>query len=1074
MEGSNADLEILKQHLSVILHPVNSEAVQESSEVLEKIFKKIECVPLLMSIMINEEDQSMRQISCIYLRKFLSKLWGKLDKEVQENIKTALIERFQADPSPLIKKSIAGVIGSMCKILIPNKEWDQLFEFVMQFSQSENIGDQELALLLLSVLVEYLGKEEIKTHFDNISIILKAALSSGQETIIDFSITCIKNFAKATSNVKVLKFIQGIIPTLLGCITEDNEERLQMVFDCLLSLVEYKGLLTPHLGDVIEGAIKVANTLEFHTHTRERAVVFFEFLPIKHFKLLKKKKALLDRIITTLMKVACEPDDEYPKDSTTPGQCALFSIKSFSIYMHKPVIFPIIIKNINSCIQSSLANERKAAVELLGYICEPEACLDPIKDHIDEITQVIVKCLYDESIEVKSVTAETVGMFSENVSDFLMKTEEVIPALVDTLKFLENTDIPLQKALHALHSFVNGADYSKITSIMGDLIATLMQYLGYTKNNTVGVQKWTLEILSAVVIAADSEIDQYFDGLMEPCEAIYKNTPLKENQLKAQALDTIGHLAKAVGRDRFAPYLEYYTQQSLDIIQQESDQYSMRESAFGYLCAISKFLKDEMAEIIPTIVNACMYTINRDDISHKTGKQKVQEISRDSDSEPEEEVYGKIEAFDEKASALHCLGFIFQFCPKQMIPFVEEISEVIILMSKYVEDNVRFECISAMNGITHGIHTLDCGEDFEWMPGFENPTPIGEHTEQFLQKVYFPTFATVFETEDENDVIERMMQSLIEITEELGPAIYQGRLEQILLLCNNLLENKAQGGMDEAEGEFEDMNEEDEEEDIDHNEAVLANVTELISVISRVLGEDFVPYFEKTGELLFMHLEDNYPMRDKSLCIGTLAECFNNMPSLLKKCFNEFYNKIVHVLKSESNEELIRNCAFALGTCAMMQPTLMKSRSKDTLKILSSLKDRVEDEGAIDNIISALFKLTTYNFPSVPYKSLVDTLYTNIPLKDDLDENEHVAKCLVLLFGQVEGSMKPYMHNILKSILWAVIEPNSLTKEPVRREFAGWLKENIANHGEYGPILEELSMPLTQEQKENFAKFCPS
>ena len=59
-----------------------------------------------------------------------------------------------------------------------------------------------------------------------------------------------------------------------------------------------------------------------------------------------------------------------------------------------------------------------------------------------------------------------------------------------------------------------------------------------------------------------------------------------------------------------------------------------------------------MAEILPTIVQAAFYTINRDDINHNTQDQ-IKEFSRDSDSEPEQEVHGKIEAMDEKASAIH-------------------------------------------------------------------------------------------------------------------------------------------------------------------------------------------------------------------------------------------------------------------------------------------------------------------------------------------------------------------------------------------------------------------------------------
>lgn len=258
-----------------------------------------------------------------------------------------MVERFKCDPVPIIKKSIAGIIGSIGRILIPNKEWDEVFEFIMQHSQSNEIADQELSLLLLSVLIEYFGKEEIKTHFDNINIILQGSLKSETDSVVDFGITCIKNFAKATSNVKVLKAIQQMLPDILGSLTEENEDRMQAVLECLLSLVEYKGLLTPHIVNIIEGLLKISENLDYHMNTRERAIVFFEFLPMNHSKILKKKKELLGRIISTLMKIACEPEDEYPKDAATPGECALFSIKAFSIHLHKPIIFPIIIKNVN-------------------------------------------------------------------------------------------------------------------------------------------------------------------------------------------------------------------------------------------------------------------------------------------------------------------------------------------------------------------------------------------------------------------------------------------------------------------------------------------------------------------------------------------------------------------------------------------------------------------------------------------------------------------------------------------------------------------------------------------------------
>jgi hypothetical protein len=52
-----------------------------------------------------------------------------LAKENQEKTKQLLLQRFIEEPVPILKKNIADVIGSLGKILIPNKEWNELFQF---------------------------------------------------------------------------------------------------------------------------------------------------------------------------------------------------------------------------------------------------------------------------------------------------------------------------------------------------------------------------------------------------------------------------------------------------------------------------------------------------------------------------------------------------------------------------------------------------------------------------------------------------------------------------------------------------------------------------------------------------------------------------------------------------------------------------------------------------------------------------------------------------------------------------------------------------------------------------------
>jgi hypothetical protein len=124
-------------------------------------------------------EQNIRQIACIYLRKIIGNLWMNLQKDNQEKTKVLLLQRFVEEPVPLIKKNIADVIGSLGKILIPNKEWNELFQFFFQYSNSEKLIDKELAMILLSVIIEYFSVDEIKAYYDALNKIIEGHLQSG-------------------------------------------------------------------------------------------------------------------------------------------------------------------------------------------------------------------------------------------------------------------------------------------------------------------------------------------------------------------------------------------------------------------------------------------------------------------------------------------------------------------------------------------------------------------------------------------------------------------------------------------------------------------------------------------------------------------------------------------------------------------------------------------------------------------------------------------------------------------------------------------------------------------------------
>ena len=140
--------------------------VKNATALLKQYFKTVKALENLLILMATSSDQNIRQLSCVYLRKNIPKLWSNLSAPDQQKTKVLLLERFVAEQAALVKKSLADVIGSLAAVLIPNKEWDELFQFVFTGCQSKNIAENEQAMLLLSVIVEYFSTTEIATYYD--------------------------------------------------------------------------------------------------------------------------------------------------------------------------------------------------------------------------------------------------------------------------------------------------------------------------------------------------------------------------------------------------------------------------------------------------------------------------------------------------------------------------------------------------------------------------------------------------------------------------------------------------------------------------------------------------------------------------------------------------------------------------------------------------------------------------------------------------------------------------------------------------------------------------------------------
>lgn len=112
----------------------------------------------------------------------------------------------------------------------------------------------------------------------------------------------------------------------------------------------------------------------------------------------------------------------------------------------------------------------------------------------------------------------------------------------------------------------------------------------------------------------------------------------------------------------------------------------------------------------------------------------------------------------------------------------------------------------------------------------------------------------VFSDESNKEVIEKTLECIRDISDEMGPGGVLEHIESIVQTLETLLDKNmfcqtrgkeaksdGQGGEDD-EDEAEERDSEEEEDDLDHDEIILGNTTDVIISLARSMTDGFITY----------------------------------------------------------------------------------------------------------------------------------------------------------------------------------------------------------------------------------------
>lgn len=503
----------------------------------------------------------------------------------------------------VVKKNIADVIGSLSRILIPNKEWDDLFMFISVQTQSEQLADKELAMILLSVVIEYFTHVEIETYYPQLNPMIEGYLQSNIPSLQSLSIETVNNLASVPSAVKVLKKYSTLIPLTLNALDLNNEELCHKVFETFNEFVEIKKVLRPHLPLVIEKALLIAANADYGVNLREVTLLFLELIAEKYARALISKHGMnfIDQIIGACFQIASEDPALYEGQEDSPPNEAVSVIYAFACNAPNAKVYPIIEVYLQKFGTSKNPHERAAATIILGFIADSEACLDKIQEKLDPLTNFLIDRMQDDSFEVREAAGEAVGRFAEQVTtDFLDKHQKVLPCLLRVIKDMavSKHDMAIQKTLFALNEFVQNLDYD-IKLYLEDIITLLVSCYIQSPTHTATTKYWALVSLSSTINVAQKRIVPYMHKLLEVFDAIINNKGVNEEQtVKGQSLFCAGRLAASCGHEEFPQQAsEVFTQFALECLKCDNKKLELRETGIGYFSDLSVLIKEDMAPI---------------------------------------------------------------------------------------------------------------------------------------------------------------------------------------------------------------------------------------------------------------------------------------------------------------------------------------------------------------------------------------------------------------------------------------------------------------------------------------------
>lgn len=567
--------------------------------------------------------------------------YSKLPDEYKAKLKSDILQFLSSEPERAVRKGAIGVAVVICKQESPAQDedmpddyvpWPELFQLIAAATQETHADARELAFLLLMDLTETVATF-LRSQFQQMALLFQSSITNQHEAanVKLASVKALSGLIAYLVDDDEAEVFFNLIPALLQVASEaqrvNDEELVAAVLDVFIHF-EYctSKTVTRSFPMIIRFCLGCMADANLEMNHRDTAALIVAVLAESRPKSIGNDKELLSFTLNTIFSLIenseesgagalfqsnphwRDDDEEFDpeEDGATATSMAQGTLDMLADVVPNKYIFQPVVEMCVSRFQSPNENHRKAGMACLGVVAE--GCAEPYREHLAEIMPLVLQAAGDSSAPVRECACFTLGQISEHCQpDILSYSSQVLPV---AFALLDDVAPTVQAtSCYVLEMFCERLEPEKVRPFLDHLVRKLVHMLEVTPKRSV--QEMSIAALAATAVAAEEEFVPYVDGVANLMAKLMVVTDEKLFSLRGRALECMGYIAIAVGKDNFRPYFAQSMQCACEGLTFDST--DLHEFAYAAFANMAKAMENEFSPCLPELVPHLLAVLKQDD-----------------------------------------------------------------------------------------------------------------------------------------------------------------------------------------------------------------------------------------------------------------------------------------------------------------------------------------------------------------------------------------------------------------------------------------------------------------------------